>query len=61
MEDQTEMIIDASSKVNRPVKFIKFIPTGFRKKPINFSSKSFNSNQVEIQFFGVNGVEVLSS
>ena len=55
------MVIDALNRVNRPVKFIKFIPTGFRKKPINFSSKSFNSNQVEIQFFGVNGVEVLSS
>ena len=58
MDDQTEIIVEAS--IRRPVRFIKFIPTGFRKRPINFSSKPFNANQVECQFFGVNGFETSS-
>jgi hypothetical protein len=60
MEEKLEVIIDVSKMVTRPVKYVKFIPTAFRKKPINFSSKSFNENQVECQFFGVNGYEVVS-
>lgn len=58
MEEKLEIVIDVSNLVTRAVKFVKFIPTAFRKKPINFSSKSFNENQVECQFFGVNGHEV---
>ena len=60
LEDKTELIID-SHYLTRPVKFIKFIPTAFRKRPINFASKAFNANQVEIQFFGVNGFEVTNA
>ena len=58
MEEKLEVSVDVSKMITRPVKFVKFIPTAFRKKPINFSSKSFNENQVECQFFGVNGYEV---
>jgi len=43
MEEKTEIIVDAS-RIQRPVRFIKFIPTAFRKKPINYSSKAFNAN-----------------
>jgi hypothetical protein len=59
LEDKTEIIIDKHF-LNRPVKYVKLIPTAFRKLPINFSSKAFNANQVEIQFFGVNGHEIPS-
>jgi hypothetical protein len=57
LEEKVEITVDAKL-VNRPVKYIKLIPTAFRKGPINFSSKPFNSNQVEIQFFGINGYEI---
>ena len=42
----------------RPCKFIKFVPTNFREKPVNFKSKSFLANLAEVQFFGVSGVEL---
>jgi len=58
MEEKLEVSVDVSKLISRPVKYVKFIPTAFRKKPINFSSKSFNENQVECQFFGLNGYEV---
>ena len=43
LEDKTEIIVDKHF-LNRPVRYIKLIPTAFRKKPINFSSKAFNAN-----------------
>ncbi len=46
IDDKTEIKVDID--YNRPIRFIKFIPTAFRKKPINYSSKPFNSNQAEI-------------
>ena len=49
-----EIKVDLYSPL-KPCRFIKFIPTAFRKRPINFSSKPFNANQAECQFFGVNG------
>lgn len=58
MEEKTEISIEVPAHIKKPVKYIKFIPTGFRKSPINFSSKPFHSNQVECQFFGVNGYEL---
>lgn len=56
MDDKTEIIIEAP--IFRIIKYVKFVPTGFRRRPINFSSKAFHSNQVECQFFGVNGYQV---
>lgn len=61
MEEKLEISLDVSKVVTRPIKYVKFIPTAFRKYPINFSSKSFNENQVECQFFGVNGYEVIAN
>ncbi len=34
-------------------RYVKFVPTSFRKSPINFSSKHFDSNTVEVVFFGL--------
>jgi hypothetical protein len=61
LDEKLEISLDVSKVVTRPIKYVKFIPTAFRKKPINFSSKSFNENQVECQFFGVNGYEVVAN
>ena len=44
LDDKVELQIDVTSFVSRPVRYVKFIPTAFRKKPINFNIKSFNSN-----------------
>jgi hypothetical protein len=43
LEDKTEITLD-QHYLKRPVRFVKLIPTAFRKKPINFSSKAFNAN-----------------
>lgn len=39
---ETEIIVDVS--ISKPIRYVKFVPTAFRKSPINYSSKSFNSN-----------------
>ena len=46
MEEKSEIILNI--EVDRPIRFVKFIPTAFRKKPINFVHKPFHSNQAEI-------------
>jgi len=46
-----------SLALEKPCMFIKFVPTAFRKKPVNLSSKAFNQNVAECQFFGVKGHE----
>ena len=42
IDDQNEIIINVEN--SRPCRYIKFIPTAFRKKPINFSSKALINN-----------------
>jgi len=42
MGDKTEVILECTQ--HAPIKYIKFVPTGFRRLPINFTSKPFNSN-----------------
>lgn len=44
MEEKTEVVLENPLKSSKPVKYVKFIPTGFRKRPINFTSKPFNEN-----------------
>ena len=56
LRDRTEAALDITT--NNSFRYIKLIPTAFREKPINYTSKPFNSNQVEIQFFGVNGYDL---
>lgn len=46
MGEENEIVI--SIPTARQCRFIKLVPTSFRKKPINFTSKAFNSNQSEI-------------
>lgn len=57
MDEKLELTIEVGLK-GRTANFVKFVPTAFRKKPVNFSSKAFNANQVEFTFFGVNGHEL---
>jgi hypothetical protein len=42
MGNENEIVV----KLEMPIlcRFVKFIPTAFRKKPINFTSKPFHSN-----------------
>lgn len=42
MEEKTELTIVLES--SKAIRYVKFVPTAFRKKPINFTSKPFHSN-----------------
>ena len=57
--DQEEgMTVILDKQYQRPYRFVKLVPVGFRKGPINFSRIKFHSKQAEIQFFGINGYEI---
>lgn len=42
LDDKLEITVTLDEP--RTCRFIKFIPTAFRKKPINFASKPFNTH-----------------
>lgn len=42
LDDKMELVVTLDEP--KICRFIKFIPTAFRKKPINFSSKPFNTH-----------------
>ena len=44
LDEKLELTIDARFIKNRAINYVKLMPTAFRRKPLNFSSKAFNSN-----------------
>lgn len=57
--DKTQGVtITLDKKYQRAYRFVKLVPVGFRKGPINFARTKFHSKQAEIQFFGINGDEI---
>ena len=57
--DKTQGVtIELDKKYQRSYRFVKLVPVGFRRGPINFARTKFHSKQAEIQFFGINGYEI---
>eukprot|EP00347_Sterkiella_histriomuscorum_P007708 403347869 len=56
MGEQNEITVDV--EIQQSFKYVKMIPVSFRERPINYTSKPFNQNQLEIQFFGINGIDL---
>jgi len=53
-KDQERVTVDLAQY--RACKFIKVIPTGFRRAPINYADcQDFSKDQAELQFFGASG------
>lgn len=48
-------------KFQRPFRYVKLVPTGFRKAPINFSRIKFHSKRAEIMYFGISGTSISNS
>ena len=58
LEKEMGITINILKKFQKPYRFIKLVPTGFRKGPINFSRVKFHSKRAELMYFGVQGWEL---